>query len=140
MKVFYQRKRLPIAFLLLGVIVLGLASRKVPYLLETFGKYPGDALWALAVFLGWMFLFPRKSTWDLAGLAFATSCLVEISQLYQAPWINSIRATTLGHLVLGTTFSWRDILAYGIGTLIGVGIDIILTQRTQSAALDTEEK
>jgi len=126
-----RRKRIPTALFLAGTLALGLASRKIPCLLETFGKYPGDALWALAIFFGWMFLFPRKNAWSIAGIAFTTSCLVEVSQLYQAAWLNEIRNTTPGYLVLGTTFSWWDILAYGVGVLWGVAFDdtIRKTQR-----------
>jgi hypothetical protein len=95
-----------------AVIALGLASRKFPALLPAvFGNQPGDALWALMVFLGWSFCMPRAPTARIAVLAFATACLVEFSQFYQAPWINAIRGTRLGHLVLGSTFTWADIAA-----------------------------
>jgi len=108
-----------------AVIALGLASRKFPSLFPVlFGKYPGDSLWALMVFLGWSFCKPLASTRNLAALAFATSCLVELSQLYQAAWLNTIRSTTLGHLVLGSTFSWLDFAAYAFGVLVGALIDI----------------
>jgi hypothetical protein len=40
---------------------------------------------------------------------------IEVSQLYQAPWINAIRNTTLGALVLGSGFLWSDLLAYALG-------------------------
>lgn len=83
------------------------------------GKYPGDAFWALMVFLGWGVVFPGVSTARLAAVALATCGLVELSQLYRAPWIDSIRGTTLGHLVLGSGFTWGDFVAYGIG--VGVG-------------------
>jgi len=126
-----HRKRLLTAFFLALTIAVGLASRKIPWALETFGKYPGDALWALAVFFGWMFLFPRKSVWNIAAVAFALSCLVEVSQLYQAPWLNDIRKTTLGHLVLGSTFSWWDIVAYGVGILLGVTFDCAIRRTRQ---------
>lgn len=106
------------------VVLLGLASRRFPSALPPFvGKYPGDALWALMVFLGWAFCKPQASTRTIAALAFTTSCLVEFSQLYQAPWINSIRSTTPGHLILGSTFSWPDIAAYAIGILFGAVLD-----------------
>ena len=78
------------------------------------------------VFLGWGFFKPRASTFHLASLAFATSCLVEFSQLYQASWLNSIRSTTLGHLVLGSTFSWFDMVAYAVGVLVGVFVDTMV--------------
>lgn len=108
----------------LAVIALGLASRKYPFLFPAmFGKYPGDALWALMVFLGCAFFKPRASTLCLAAVALAIACLDEFSQLYQAPWINAIRSTTMGHLVLGSTFSWLDMAAYAVGVSIGALID-----------------
>ena len=42
-----------------------------------------------------------------------------MSQLYHAEWIDNIRATTLGGLVLGYGFLWSDLVAYTIG--VGVG-------------------
>ena len=70
--------------------------------------YAGDTLWALAAFLGIGLLLPRASTWRVALLAMSFSVLVEVGQLYNAPWIDSIRGTTLGGLVLGFDFVWSD--------------------------------
>ena len=107
-----------------AVIALGLASRKYPFLFPAMlGKYPGDALWALMVFLGCSFLKPCASTRHLAVAALAIACLVEFLQLYQVPWLNAIRSTTMGHLVLGSTFSWLDMAAYAVGVLMGALID-----------------
>jgi len=119
-----KRSRFWLVVGVVAVIALGLASRKFPSLFPAlFGKYPGDSLWALMIFLGWAFCKPRASTRNIAALAIATSCLVEFSQLYQAAWLNEIRSTTLGHLVLGSTFSWFDIAAYAIGVLVGALIE-----------------
>jgi hypothetical protein len=70
------------------------------------------------------FIMPRASTAHLACAALATSFLVEASQLYQAPWINAIRSTTLGHLVLGTGFEWLDLCAYTVGVALGMLGDV----------------
>lgn len=111
----------------LAVIVLGLASRRVPGLFPAaLGKYPGDALWALMMFAGWGIVLPRASTSRVAMAALLTCFAVEFSQLYQAPWINGIRSTTLGHLVLGSAFHWLDLLAYAIGVLVGVLLECVL--------------
>jgi hypothetical protein len=45
--------------------------------------------------------------------------MVEISQLYHAPWIDSIRQTALGGLVLGFGFLWTDLVCYSVGIFIG---------------------
>lgn len=120
-----SRSRWWLLVCLVAVIALGLASRKFPSLFPAiFGKYPGDALWAMMVFVGLAFIKPRASTTALAALAFAVSCAVELSQLYRAPWLNSIRDTTIGHLALGSTFSWPDIVAYAVGVLVAALVDV----------------
>jgi hypothetical protein len=120
------RSRLWLAAGFMAVIALGLASRKYPFLFPAIlGKYPGDALWALMVLLGCAFWRPRATTGRLALTALAISCLVEFSQLYQAPWINAIRHTTMGHLVLGSTFSWLDMVAYAVGISAGALLDAV---------------
>lgn len=79
----------------------------------------GDALWALAVFLMIRMMAPRLRLRAASGAALALCFAVELSQLYQARWINSIRGTTLGGLVLGFGFLWSDILAYTLGVGLG---------------------
>jgi hypothetical protein len=79
----------------------------------------GDALWALMVFVGFGFLVPRASTLTLALLALSSAWGVEFSQLYHAPWLDAVRATIPGRLVLGTTFNWPDLPAYAVGVVIG---------------------
>jgi hypothetical protein len=108
------------AVLIVIVICSGLASRSDALRLPPlFAKYAGDALWALMVFLGIGFILAPRGTSLVTALAVAVSCADEFSQLYHAPWIDTIRRTTLGHLVLGDTFAWGDIAAYVVG--IGVG-------------------
>ena len=57
------------------------------------------------------------------GVALSFSYLIEVSQLYHAPWIDSIRATTLGGLVLGFGFLWSDIACYTVGVTLGFWVD-----------------
>jgi len=113
--------------ILLLVITAGIASRKYPQILPSFlGKYPGDALWALAAFVLWGLILPRASSLMVALLAFLTSFIDELSQLYHAPWIDAIRSTSIGHLLLGFSFSWLDILAYAVGVVIGIILELII--------------
>jgi hypothetical protein len=104
------------AVLAVAVIAVGLLwrSRFMP-LPPVLTKYGGDALWALMVFVGLGFLFPRASTLIVALLALTFSSAVEFSQLYNAPWIDALRATLPGRLVLGSTFNWPDLPAYALG-------------------------
>jgi hypothetical protein len=115
---------------ILAVITLGLLSRRYPqFLPAALGKYPGDALWALMVFLGFGFWFRHAPTVVVALAAFAFSVAMEISQIYHAPWIDSIRATLPGRLILGSSFAWGDIVAYLTGILIGIAAELALFRR-----------
>ena len=111
----------PVYFLaILVVIALGLLSRRFPQCLPAaLGKYPGDALWALMVFLGFGCVFRRAPTAIVALAALAFSVAIEVSQLYHAPWIDAVRATLPGRLVLGCGFAWSDLAAYAVGILVG---------------------
>lgn len=73
------------------------------------------------VFLGLGVLFPRATSLRLAAGALAISWVVELTQLYQAPWINGVRRTTMGHLVLGSTFAWLDLVSYAAGAGLALG-------------------
>ena len=120
------RNRLWLGAAIVVVIALGLASRKYPGLFPAvLGKYPGDALWALMVFLGLALVWPRWSSHRLALVALLIAYLGEFSQLYHAPWIDAIRATTLGHAALGSGFSWFDLIAYTVGIALGLAIDAV---------------
>ena len=101
------------------VVALGLASRRWPDLLPArLGKYPGDALWALMVYCLWGAGLPMASAGRLTVLSLLTAYGVELSQLYQSPWIVGLRRSGLGHLVLGSAFDWRDLVAYTVGVLL----------------------
>src|SRR4051812_4144669 len=94
-----RRPRNPLIGIALIVLVsaLGIGSRRFSGALPGFvAAYAGDTLWALAAFLGIGVLLPRASTRRVGLLAMAVSVLVELSQLYHAPWIDAIRHTTLG--------------------------------------------
>lgn len=118
------RKRPLLAVAVVVIIVLGLSSRAFPFLVPAaLGKYPGDALWAMMVQFGIAFLRPELRPSRVATFALGVSWLVELSQLYQAPWINALRATRLGHLALGSQFHWPDLLAYALGISAGLLLD-----------------
>lgn len=125
-----KRNRILYAIFTIIVIVLGLSSRKFAYALpDILNAYLGDALWALMIFTGFGFLFPKLETKKLAVISLIFCYGIEISQLYHAEWIDSIRATTLGGLVLGYGFLWSDLVAYTIGVGVGMICELILRKK-----------
>lgn len=122
-----KNKRLKYLLLTLFVVILGLLSRKMSACTLDFVKlYLGDILWAMMVYFGCRFLFVNMRKRVACVLALVFSYLIEISQLYHAPWIDAIRETTLGGLVLGFGFLWSDILCYTVGVLLGIIVDGLL--------------
>lgn len=124
------RSRILYAALGAGVIGLGLMWRSPHVGFPPFiAKYGGSALWALLVFLCCGFVKARASTWRLMLAATVISFCVEFSQLYHAPWIDQIRAHRLGGLILGSTYSSYDLVAYLAGIIAGAIVEAILRRR-----------
>ena len=119
-----KNKRLKYLLLTLFVVMLGLLSRKMSACTLDFVKlYLGDILWAMMVYFGCRFLFVNMRKRVACVLALVFSYLIEISQLYHAPWIDAIRATALGGLVLGFGLWWRAIRSYSVRDLQGISVD-----------------
>jgi hypothetical protein len=109
---------------LLAVLAIGLFWRSPHLPFSPFlRKYGADALWALLVYLLLRFIRPSAKATTSAAIAFAFAVFIEFTQLYHAPWIDSLRDTRLGALILGSIFNWPDIPAYAAGSLIGLLIE-----------------
>ena len=130
-----RRARPALLGLAVLVLLLGLASRSksVPWP-PFFAAYAGDTLWALLVFLLLRFVAPARPVLHVAGAALAFSFAVEFSQLYQAPWLNAVRRTLPGRLVLGAGFLWSDLVCYTVGVLAGLGLDAAVRRRAATPA------
>ena len=117
-----RRMRVIYFITILFVVIIGLLSRQV----TAVPLFIGDVLWATMLYFIARFLFINRSLKFsvLIGLLFCY--LIEFTQLYKAPWIDNLRRTLFGRLVLGDTFLWGDLLSYAFGIAIGVFFDILL--------------
>ena len=119
---------------ILLLIALGLLSRKLPAL----PPCVGDGLWAMVMYCCWRILLIKKAAVYSTVFALAASFLVELSQLLRWQWLVDLRATTLGHLLLGQGLLWSDLLAYtaGIGFLflLTEGVGWLFKKRKATAA------
>ena len=104
---------------LLAIVAFGLASRRFALHLPHFvARYAGDAMYAAAMFALVALIWPRWSIVRIAIVSFIACVMVEISQLYHAPWIQSVRATRIGGWILGFGFRWSDLICYATGVAI----------------------
>lgn len=92
-------------------------------------QFAPDALWALLVFVLILLLRPQIAARAAAILALAFSFFIECSQLVQTPALLSLRATTLGGLVLGHGFLWSDLVCYAAGIWFGFACHSLLSTR-----------
>jgi hypothetical protein len=106
-----------LAVWLVGLPVLGLTSRR-PEMPEFSVLYVGDVLWGAFFFTLGRWLRPASRTFVVWLAATAVTEALELSQLYQAPWAQTVRATRLGGLLLGHSFSWSDTLCVALGATI----------------------
>ncbi len=106
------------------IMFMGLLSRKFMFIFpRNIAPFIGDMLWAMMVYFGFRFLFPKLNITKSLVLAFLFSFSIEISQLYQAEWINNIRNTIIGGLILGHGFLFEDLISYSIGIILGCVVD-----------------
>lgn len=123
-------KRWWLALAIVLVVVLGLLSRRDAVPLPGFVRsYAGDTLWAVMVVLGLAFLRPDWKLRVLVPGALGIAVAVECSQLYRAPWIEAVRCTLPGHLVLGQGFLWSDLACYAVGVVLGGGLLAAMARR-----------
>ncbi|MCA8941811.1 MAG: DUF2809 domain-containing protein [Planctomycetes bacterium] len=107
------------------VVGLGLGSRSghpaVPVWLAV---NAGDALWTVCAFLGCALVLPAARTRTLFALALVVSFAVEASQLCRAEWLETLRGTWPGRLLLGYGWQWSDLPRYAAGALLAAAVDV----------------
>lgn len=70
-----------------------------------------EMFWCFLVFL----LFPYANTFWIACLVLVTTCSLECLQLWHPLFLESIRSTFVGSILIGTTFTLWDFPHYAIG-------------------------
>ena len=107
--------RAPWAALLIGTIALGLLSRTLRLGWVWWDKYLGDALYAAMVYALIRLVWPAKPS-RIAALAMTVMAAIEIFQLTRIPaHLLASQHFRLAARLLGTEFSWLDLLAYAAG-------------------------
>jgi hypothetical protein len=131
-----MNNKLKYFLLTLTVLLLGLASRHFSSPNSFMYDHVGDGLWAAMIYFGFRFLKPEFPQQKTGIIALSFCFLIEISQLYQAPWINAVRHTTLGGLVLGFGFLWSDLVGYCVGVFVAWLFDnYVLTKSSKATTI-----
>jgi hypothetical protein len=133
------RPRRAVVALCLVTVICGLASRRFPELLPAFvAHYAGDTLWASMVYWILVLLRPRARVPLLGVAAFSIALGVELSQRYHAAWLDALRSTPVGALLLGQGFLWSDVVCYAAGVALAMVLDALLLRRGDGAHAQTQ--
>jgi hypothetical protein len=127
-KTWIKMNRLHYFLLTIATLLIGYFSRRNTEGGTFIHDYVGDAVWAGMIYFGFRFLLPKAPLKTSVLCAIIFTYVIEISQLYQADWINAIRHTTLGGLVLGFGFLWSDLVMYAIGIATTYFLDAWLSK------------
>jgi hypothetical protein len=119
------------ACLCLAIVISGLALRRFGFglgLPAIIVKYGGSILWGAMVFFIVAIAAPRLSRRKAATISAVIAVCVELFRLVHAPWLDGFRLTLTGALLLGRIFSAWDILAYGAGIGLALGLDRLVAK------------
>lgn len=89
-------------------------------------NHGGDALWTMMAYWGIRLITPKREPSFAFLVALSFSFIIEITQLYQANWVNELRRNKIVALIFGSGFLWIDLVRYTAGALLGLGIDKFL--------------
>ena len=127
------RLRLRIAVAIPITVAVGLGSKfysgpGADWANNSLGGVFYEVFWQLAV----LFCLPRVSIRRIALGVFIATCGLEFLQLWQAPFLEALRANFFARTVLGSTFAWSDFPYYVIGSVLGWALLTRLTPTDES--------
>lgn len=118
-KAVHLRYRLAAVATMVAAVLMG-------YWVRFHGPGPeglNDLLGSVAYEWFWIALcwgcFPGRSPFRISLAVLLATCGLEFLQLWQPTFLQALRATIPGRLVLGNTFSWTDFPPYIIGSVLG---------------------
>lgn len=120
MSLRFWRYRLALLISMIVIIPIGYSGRfylspELEWLRNWIGNLAYECFWVLFV----MFLLPQIPPFRAAVAVCLASFAVEFLQLWQPPWLQALRATLFGKLVLGNSFYRADFPQYVVGSLLG---------------------
>lgn len=85
-------------------------------------SYAGDFLITILLYCVGQYV-GQQPTKPMLASALLVSCLVELSQYYHLAARLGLAHSRVARLVLGSAFSWADMLAYTLGALLVLAVE-----------------
>lgn len=129
-----NNKRIVYSVATFATIATGLFVRlKKAWFPDIINLYLGDILYAFMMYYIVSCIVVNKDYKARAVVALLICFTIEVSQLYQAEWINAVRQTIPGKLILGSGFLWSDLLAYSIGVSSALIFDKFVVSKAKNS-------
>ena len=115
---FFLRRKWTVITLII-LIPVGLLTKSYSGPASLWVNYSlGGILYVIFWSLFFSVLLPKTKPLKIALSVFIITCILECFQLWHPSFLESIREHFLGRALLGTSFSWLDMLHYLIGFFI----------------------
>jgi hypothetical protein len=125
-----KKYRLILFYLLFLLIPIGILSK---FYQGIFQDWINNSLGGILYVIAWiafiLLIKPRLNPKWVAVLVFLATAFLEILQLWHPPFLEVIRSTLIGRLLLGTTFVLSDFIYYAIGCILSGWIFTALKSR-----------
>ena len=116
-----QQKRL--IFFTIILIPMGLYTKQYSGIASNWvHNYFGGIMYVVFFSLLFSIIFNKTNILKIVVLVFIITTIIEILQLWHPQFLESIRASFLGKALIGSTFSYFDIVHYFIGMILSYWI------------------
>jgi hypothetical protein len=113
------KRQLVLLLVLTVLVVAGAWLRFYAPIGPDWRDYSGGVTYVVFWILAYAFIRPSTSAVRVSLAVLLITCCLEFLQLWHPAWLEAIRRTLPGRLVLGTTFEWLDFPPYFVGAVIG---------------------
>ncbi len=122
-----NKNKLRINYLISFIILFAIELYIAIFVRDNFIRpYIGDLLVVILLYTATRIVFPTKFK-HLPLYIFTFSVIVELLQLINIVGILGLSDNKFFSILIGTTFDIKDIICYGIGTLILIGYEKLTT-------------
>lgn len=113
------QRRLILLLLVTALAVVGYWLRFYAPIDPEWRDRSGGAAYVIFWILVYTFLRPTAPALPVALAVLCITCCLEFLQQWHPAWLEAIRRTWPGRLILGTTFEWSDFPPYFVGAFLG---------------------
>jgi len=122
-----MRTRTAIALVCLLAVGLTATYGSTAFLGAWGRRHAGGVLYVVFWALALQFSRPQGRPGVHALIAFIGTCMIEALQLVHVPWLDALRTTRVGEILLGSTFDWFDVPHYALGAGLAVCVLLLFT-------------